>query len=106
MTYLVTETLPGEVPGALDLFGVLTAAEPTGTIVVNVTSLPIDVNRQNATGSGRHQHMLAPVRRCRARTRRSHRVVRAVFKTAPGDSGDPDPEPSTPRRAVVIGGAP
>src|SRR5678816_4516662 len=46
----------GCIPGALDLFGVLTAAAPTSTIVVNATSLPIDVNRQNATGSGCHQH--------------------------------------------------
>jgi len=46
-------------PGALDLFGVLTAAEPSGTIVVNATSLPIDLNRQNPTGSGCHQQAVA-----------------------------------------------
>ena len=44
------------------------------------------------------------VRRCRARARRSHRVVRAVVKTAGGDSGDPDPEPPTPRHTATIGG--
>ena len=48
----------GCIPGALDLFGVLTAAEPTDTIVVNATSLPTDLNRQNATGSGCHQHKI------------------------------------------------
>ena len=46
------------------------------------------------------------VRRCRARARRSHRVVRAVVKTAGGDSGDgdPEPEPPTPRHTATIGG--
>lgn len=43
----------------------------------------------------------------RPRTRRSHRVVRAVAKTAGGDSGDPEPEPPTTRcTATTIGGAP
>lgn len=42
------------------------------------------------------------------RARSSHRVVRAVEKTAGGDSGDGDPEPEPPgkRRALAIGGAP
>jgi hypothetical protein len=49
---------------------------------------------------------VAPVRRCRARARRSHRVVRAVVKTAGGDSGDgdPEPEPPTTRHTATIGG--
>jgi hypothetical protein len=58
----------------------------------------------------RHQaRALVPPRRCRARARRSHRVVRAVAKTAGGDSGDGDGEPAEPdgsRRALTIGGAP
>lgn len=36
------------------------------------------------------RHVVTPIRRARAR--RSHRVVRAVIKTAAGDSGDGDPE--------------
>jgi Rhodopirellula transposase DDE domain len=33
-------------------------AQLTGTIIAVATSLPIDLNRQNATGSGCHQHTL------------------------------------------------
>jgi hypothetical protein len=49
---------------------------------------------------------VAPVRRCRARARRSHRVVRAVVKSSSGDSGDGDPEaePPTPWHTTTIGG--
>lgn len=49
----------GCIPGALDLFGVLTVIDPTGAIVVVATSLPIDLNRQNPTGSGCHQQEVA-----------------------------------------------
>lgn len=49
------------------------------------------------------QRALAPVRRCRARARRSHRVVRAVVKTAGGDSGDGDPDPEPPATRRYLG---
>jgi hypothetical protein len=51
------------------------------------------------------QRALAPVRRCRARARRSHRVVR-VAKTSSGDSGDPDPELPGNRRYLPAEVAP
>lgn len=51
------------------------------------------------------QRALAPVRRCRTRARRSHRVVR-VAKSSSGDSGDPDPEPPGNRRCLPVEVAP
>jgi hypothetical protein len=94
----------GCIPGALDLFGVLTDAEFIGTIFVGATSLPIDLNRQNATESGCHQHTAFWDRTAPASRRRSA-CYSGSCALMPGNSGSWTAIPGATRSGFT-GGSP